>query len=197
MKNLLTVAFVFMLIAALFGGAQKTNADLSADRKQAWIQSVLREKDSSINSTDYIFYCTGHHGIIWSLITSDSGTFHIYNGTTRHYHDTVDQSYLTDTLSFIENNIRIITWGLDSLACSAQLILPSNAESYSPIYDELYVVKDGNIVFNYNNREDIYAGSDSIQFNKKLRSLSFLMLWLAAPSLRNYMPIPNDKEFIE
>ncbi|MDE6854018.1 MAG: hypothetical protein K2J38_03075 [Muribaculaceae bacterium] len=175
----------------LFVKAQSANTDSTIENRQAWIQSLLSEHGNPINCNDYIFYCTGHHGIIWSLITSDSSGISLYNGTTRKHIDYGNQR-IPDTLSFIKNNIKTISWGIDSLPNTAQLFVPFINSVYNPIYCELDVIKDGNISFSYNNAEVFYNGADSIDFRNKLNKLTFLMLWLAAPSIRQYLPCPSD-----
>lgn len=196
MKNLITIILIVLIISISFVGVQSTNAESTIEERETWIQSVLSEQGKYINSNDYIFYCTGHHGIIWSLITSDSSKIHLYNGTTREHIDYKNQR-IPDTLTFIMNNIITITWGLDSLAKAEQLFAPLRNEVYNPIYNELDIIQDGKMVFNYNDREHYYTGSDSINFNNNLNKLKFLMFWLAAPSCRPYMPIPGDTLLIK
>lgn len=175
----------------LFTKAQSTNTDSTIDNRQAWIQSLLGGHGNPINCNDYIFYCAGHHGIIWSLITSDSLGISLYNGTTRKHIDYENQS-IPDTLSFIKNNIKTIRWGIDSLSNAAQSLTPLKNRVYNPIYNELYIIKDGNLSFSYNDSNVFYNGADSIEFHNKLNKLAFLMLWLAVPSGRPYLPLPGD-----
>lgn len=191
MKSLIPIVLVILISSMLIVNAQSTNADCTIDKEQAWIQSLLSEHNESINSNDYIFFCTGHHGIIWSLIASDSSEIHLYNGTTRKHLDYPNQS-IPDTLTFINNNIMTITWGTDSLAKAAQSLTPLRNEVYSPIYHQLYIIKNGKVVFSYNDREDSYTGTDSTNFHDNLSKLTFLMLWLAAPSCRPFLPLPGD-----
>lgn len=191
MKSLITTALFILIISKLFVNAQSANTDSVIDEQQTWIKSLLSEQGKSINSHNYIFYCTGHHGIVWSLIASDSSGIYLYNGTTRNHIDYANQS-IPDTLSFIRNNIKTITWGIDSLANTAQLITLLKNDVYNPIYSELYIIKDGNIAFCDNGAEVFYNGSDSTKFYYNLNKLNFLMLWLAAPSCRSYLPRPGD-----
>ncbi len=139
----------------------------------------------------YIVYCTGHHGIIWSLIGSDSLGIFLNNGSTRNHIEFFDDG-LSDSLSFIKDNIKTIKWGFDSLSNFAHLLKPLDETTYKPIYNQLYIIKDGNMTFHYNNSRQYYAGSDSIQFQNKFSILVFLMLWLATPTCRPYMPLPKD-----
>lgn len=175
----------------LFVKALFANTSFTKDNRQTWLDSLLIEHDNSKKSNDYIFYCTGHHGIIWSLVVLDSLGISLYNGTTRKHIDYTNQNIL-DTLSFIKNNIKTICWGFDSLPYNAHLLKPSNSRVYNPMYNELYIVKDGNISFNYNDAIFFYSGVDSISFHNKLNKLTFLMLWLASPTIRPYLPLPND-----
>ena len=154
---------------------------------------VPKNEDKSFNSGDYLFHCSGHHGIIWSLIASDSSRIHLYNGTTRKHIEHANL-YSFDTLSFINDNINTINWGIDSLDNAAQALTPLNDEAYNPIYNELYIIKENKIVFCSNNA-DYYSGPDSTIFNHHLSKLSYLMYWLAAPSCRPYLPVPCDTIF--
>lgn len=187
MKSLIATALFSLIISILFVSAQSTMSDSTIDSRQQWIKSLLSEQCKSLNTSNYIFYCSGHHGIIWSLITSDSSGIHLYNGTTRTHIDYMNQS-ISDTLSFINNNLKTITWGLDSLDNTNHLITPLKDGVYKPIYNELDIIKDGNISFSYNDTKDYYSGTDSTKFNK----LIYLMRWLAAPSSRSYLPPPGD-----
>lgn len=191
MKKLISSIFFLSIISMLFVKAQLTNTNFTIDNRQTWIESLLNEHEKSINSNDYIFYCTGHHGIIWSLIVSDSLGISLYNGTTRNHIDYSNQN-IPDTLSFIKNNIKTICWGIDSLTNNAHLLTPLKNRVYNPIYYELYIIKDGNLSFSYNDAKVFYSGADSINFQNKLNKLAFLMLWLAAPSSRPYLPLPSD-----
>ena len=187
----LPIIIAFMLfLSAFFCSTLSANDDYAVGQEQLWIQSILEKHDESISSNNYIFYCTGHHGVIWSLITFDSAEIRFYNGTTRHY---IDTSYTVplDTLLFIKDNVKTITWGYDSLAIAAKSMRPLERTEYSPFYNELYVIKDGKMLFRLNNAIS-YAGQDSIGFNRKLNRLKLLMLGLAAPSLRPYLPSSYD-----
>lgn len=193
MRSLLILFIYISLGSVLFGAAQSIIAEDSSDSRLSWIESLLDDEDKSFNSGDYLFYCSGHHGIIWSLIASDSSRIHLYNGTTRKHIEHANL-YSFDTLSFINDNINTINWGIDSLDNAAQALTPLNDEAYNPIYNELYIIKENKIVFCSNNA-DYYSGPDSTIFNHHLSKLSYLMYWLAAPSCRPYLPVPCDTIF--
>lgn len=191
MMKFLLYSFVTILFGSvLFDTAQSVVADNNKDKHQLWIQSLLDKEYESIDSNDYLFYCTGHHDIIWSVIARDSSKIYLCNGPTRNYlKHTFDNQI--DTLVFIENNIATIKWGFDSLAKTAQLFTPVKMENYNPIYNELDVTKNHITVFRHNSI-DYYSGPDSANFNNNLNKLSYLMLWLAIPSCRQYLPTPCD-----
>lgn len=190
MRSLLILFIYISLGSVLFGAAQSIIAEDSSDSRLSWIESLLDDEDKSFNSGNYLFYCSGHHGIIWSLIASDSSRIHLYNGTTRKHIEHANL-YSFDTLSFINDNINTINWGIDSLDNAAQALTPLNDEAYNPIYNELYIIKENKIVFCSNNA-DYYSGPDSTIFNHHLSKLSYLMYWLAVPSCRPYLPVPCD-----
>lgn len=196
MKKLISSIFFLSIISMLFVKAQLTNTNFTIDNRQTWIESLLNEHGKSINSNDYIFYCTGHHGIIWSLIVSDSLGISLYNGTTRNHIDYANHN-IPDTLSFIKNNSKTICWGIDSLSNNAHLLKPLKNRVYNPIYYEIDIIKDGNLSFSYNDAKVFYNGADSINFQNKLNKLAFLMLWIASPSIRPYLPQPSDTLFLK
>lgn len=186
MKNLL-VALLFVVFASVVVGAeQSTTTESTDDAQHSWTRPFLKQDYS-----DYIFYCTGHHGMIWSIITLDSsGIVDLHNGTTRTHIEYVD-SGLTDSISFIKDNINTIMWGFDSLANAARLLTPVKKKDYTPIYDALYVVKNHKTVFALDDAA-CYSGGDSAHFNYKLGKLQYLMYWLASPIVREYVPRPYD-----
>lgn len=197
MKGLLYTVVFILIVCPLFSLAHTINADdTNVDDQEVWIQSLLKGQNLSIKDNDYLFYCTGHHGIIWSLIISDSSGINLYSGTTRNNIELSENS-LPDSLSFIKDNIKTIDWGLDSLLNAAQLLVPIKKATYNPIYSQLYVKKDGKLTFTYSNQYGFYAESDSIEFHNNLSKLVYLMYWLASPSVRSYLPIPNDVRSME
>ena len=139
---------------------------------------------------DHIYYASGHHGYNWSKIYHDSTGWHLTNGTTRNWPDQkMFQSF--DTISLIEANIKTIQWGLDSLWKEAKQLRPLDREIYTPFFTELNIIRHNDTVFSLGNAEK-FLGKESEIFNPKLQKLMFLMLWLASPSIREYLPTPND-----
>lgn len=193
MKSLRVSFLIVFVVSVLLNMAQSTVIDSISCNRQSWIQSILEKEGKSINSNDYLFYYTGHHGKRWSLITLDSSGIYLYNGTTRDHIPTDDYG-LFDTLSFLKNNIDPITWGFDSLAIAAQLLMPLKNNCYKPVYNELYAVKNNKVVFILNG-VDYFCGPDSARFNSNLDRLLYIMYWLATPSSRPYLPVPGDTLF--
>lgn len=191
MRYLLPSFIILLLHSILFVEAQSTSANIHpVDSRQKWIQSILREHSKPIKSNDYIFYCTGHHGINWSLIANDSSGIYLYNGSTRK-RIKYDDSALQDSLSFINDNILTIKWGFDSLANAANFLKPLKTDVYNPVYQQIYLIKDNKLVLSYNDIDDYYAAPDSVRFNSNIHKLVYLMFWLSAPSARPYMPVPQ------
>lgn len=189
--------FLSMLFIPFLFVNSSTNASWNINGNEGkWIQTIVGEQNMSLQHNDYIFYCTGHHGIIWSLITYDSLGIFLHNGTTRKHIEFSDYG-LSDSLSFINDNIQTIIWGFDTLSNFAHLLKPLEDTIYNPIYNQLYVIKAGNITFRYNDCLQYYVGSDSIQFHRKFSKLVFLMLWLASPTNRPYLPLPNDSLLLQ
>lgn len=196
MRRLLTIFLFLLFISILFVNNSTIANCRTNDKHNTWLQAIVGEQNISLQHKDYILYCTGHHGIIWSLIASDSLGIFLHNGTTRKHVEFYDCG-LSDSLSFINDNIQTIMWGLDSLSNFAHLLKPLEKATYNPIYNQLYVIKDGKITFCYNNGRQYYAGTDSIQFHSNLNKLVFLMLWLASPTSRPYLPLPSDSLLIK
>lgn len=192
MRILLYVFCFFPITSNFFVKAQNVIGDYSFDNREPdWIKEVIDAQDKPIKSKDFIFYCTGHHGINWSLIALDSSGISLYNGTTRKLIE-YSNPCLEDTLSFVRDNFESLSWGFDSLAYSNQFVIERTTDVYSPIYNQLYLIKDNELTFSYNDNSNYYIGADSIKFHHNLSRLEYLLFWLAAPSARPYMPIPND-----
>lgn len=138
----------------------------------------------------YLFYIAGHHGKMWSKIVVDSAGFHISNGTTKDWID-MDSIHPFDTLSFLKDNAKNIEWGFDSLLPESEQLKVVIDDTYNPLFYELSLVINGKIAFS-NNPNKNYVGSNSDMFNQKLDALMYLMQWIAYPSLRQFMPVPND-----
>ncbi len=190
MKSLPISAFLIFFVSVLLNAMQPAKADSLSTTSQRWILSALGEPDKPISSDAYLFYCTGHHGMVWSAITRDSSFIHLYNGTTRT-HIEYPIYELDDTLSFIKNNIRTINWAFDSMASAARFLTPVDREVYITVYTGLYLVKEDSTEFHTNDVAR-FSGPDSASFNDRFKKLNYLMLWLAMPSGRQYMPIPCD-----
>lgn len=190
MKNLPKLLVLLFLLPVLFNIDQNASGKGLADNNCSWIQSLLNTQDTSTNCNNCIFYCTGHNGMIWSLITLDSSEIHIFNGTTRRHIEKPDNNPFNSS-KLIENNINTITWAFDSLECYSKLLTPLKNGTYNPVYSELSIIKDGNTVFSYKNSE-YYCDPNNKNFNCKLEQILFLMYWLAAPSSRPYLRTPSD-----
>lgn len=154
------------------------------------IQTFLEYNNKSVGQSNYIFYLTGHDGMLWSLITLDSASINLFNGATT-INLQREEYHAIDTLAFIASNRRTINWGIDSLADLGGLLIPITDESYNPFHTELYVIKDNKIVFHFDNEEH-FVEPDSISHNSRLEKLLYLMNWLALPSCREYLPNPTD-----
>nr|MBD5376723.1 hypothetical protein [Bacteroides sp.] len=191
MRRLLPIIIFLLFFSILFVNSSTIANNITNDKEDTWIQAIVGEQNISMQHNDFILYCTGHHGIIWSLIAYDSLGIFLHNGTTRNHVEFSDCG-LSDSLSFINDNIKTIMWGFDSLSNFAHLLKPLEETTYNPIYNQFYVIKDGNITFRYNDRRQYYAGSDSIQFHGNFSKLAFLMFWLASPTCRPYLPLPSD-----
>ncbi|MDE5880275.1 MAG: hypothetical protein K2H60_00965 [Muribaculaceae bacterium] len=167
-----------------------------ADKNESLVDNRIEgllDDDSRnfISGKPFVFYSIGHHGQIWALICKDSTGFRIYNGTTRHWLKS-EKSDLLDTLSFIENNRITLKWTFDSLSSATKRMKPVDQKVYNPLSYELILYDHRNIPVFIDNDAVFYSGSDSVNFNRHINKLSYLMFWLAAPSARKHLPIPND-----
>lgn len=173
----------------ILSGMAQSIADKNDDKSLLWIKSILNDRTKSIDNSQYLFYYTGHHGIIWSMALSDSSGIHFFNGTTRKPIEKPEQ-YSFDTIAFVKDNLKSFTWGLDSLADAAKLVTQTKDHTYNPIYNVLYVVKDNKRIFTLDNNGN-FSGPNGAEFNIKLKKLLYLMFWLAAPDCRSYAPIQS------
>lgn len=191
MKNLITALLLILIIPMLFVNAQSMNTDYDNERELTMIKSLLEKKGIKINCSDYIFYYIGDYRIPWSMMTMDSIGINIYHGTMRERDDSEDPT-IPDTLSFIKDNIKTITWGFDSLVDFGQFSPLEKELPYNKSYYVLYIVKDGKIFFVNDTRKVYYSGAEDSMFWENFKNLSYLMFWLAYPDLHPYMPVPSD-----
>ncbi|WP_289731959.1 hypothetical protein [uncultured Duncaniella sp.] len=188
MKNFSVFVFVVYLLLIL---TTIFSLPITANNyKKSHPSTPLSRIPTDSNNQDFIFYRTGHHGYVWSKVYRDTSGLLLSNGTTRNWND--QQTWQPfDTLRFIERNTPTIIWGLDSLWKEAKQLKPLSKQTYNPIYTELYIIRNNDTLFTLGDAEK-FLGKDSEIFNPKLQKLMFLMLWLASPSIREYLPTPND-----
>lgn len=190
----LRIIFIYIFAISIVLSIAQSSVGKGTDARLYRMQTLLNEKGLTIDDNDYIFFCTGHHGLIWSLIARDSSGIQLYNGTTRKQMIEPDSVEL-DSMSFVNNNIKTIEWGLDSVTDDAKLLTLIQSEEYSPIYEEIFTVKNGEIIFSiFRNGREQYVGTDSVRFDNNIKKLSYMMLWLASPSIRTYLPTPCDTQ---
>ena len=179
------VVYLLLILTNIFSSPIAAN-----NHKEPHSFTPLSGTSPDSNNQDFIFYCTGHHGHIWSKVYRDSTGLHLSNGTTRNWnYQQACQPF--DTLRFIGNNTQTIIWGLDSLWKEAKQLEPLLKQTYNPISTELYIIRNNDTLFTLEDAEK-YIGRNSKVFNINLQKLMFLMLWLASPSIREYLPTPND-----
>lgn len=187
MKSL-RIAFVIVLVTVLIVSISPYSiAETEPPSNREWLEALLKEEYQEFNDSNFIFYFTGHHGLIWSAISLDSIGLKIYNGTTRQIQPT---PVILDTLKFQEKNIATIKWGFDTLANEVELLQPHKREIYSPFYNVLYIVKDNEIVFKLDDDTDYFEGVNNSDFIFNLNKLVYLMYWIASPSIRPLIPEP-------
>ena len=135
---------------------------------------------------DFLYYSTGHHGVVWSLVYREAGSYRMRIGTTRGNNQVMNAEF--DTVAFLNANGTLLAWGLDTLPVIAKKMTPQYRTVYWPIYESLYSLnaKTGDEFFSDNAIG--YSGPDSVAFNEKFTKLNMLMYWLAAPEVRQVIP---------
>ena len=187
MKSILSNLIIIWILLCPFLCSSKSGSTFSRNEDSLSILNIPIENN---RDSCEIFYYTGHHGIIWSRILLDSTGLTLSNGTTRKFmKESIRIPF--DTLQLIDNNKNIIFWGFDSLSDQSKQYQPVQDTVYSPLYTELFVIRNGDTIFNLN-RVRIFAGMDCDGFNQRLHKLRYLMMWLSEPSSRPYLPIPSD-----
>lgn len=141
--------------------------------------------DSVTNITEgkkFLFYIKGHHGHIWSLVVPEKNRYILVSGNTRN------NDCRIDTLSI---DASILKWGLDTMSLHCHKMKPVKNLSYLPFYERLVLFSSQKeIVFDCSDT-NLFSGTDSITFNKKLYNLKYFMYWLSVPEeIQEKLPTP-------
>ncbi len=191
MRNILTS----LLIVSILWGMISVVSPLYSHPLNEGEKQLLHARNILLpDSSDCIFFSFGYHGRNWSIIISDSSGLKIHNGTTMSY---PESSYvLHDTARIINDNIRIIKWGLDTLPILSDVMKPNiKKENFGGVFGwGLEVARQGDVCFEKYNYNSNYSGPDSIAFNEKLGGLWSLMFWIAFPDRKRLPFFPNDSK---
>lgn len=180
MKKLILLFFI--LLESVFAYSFQT----ATIENQSVPQTVRDSLKVEMVGKDFLYYSTGHHGVVWSLIYREAGSYRMRIGTTREYNQVMNAEF--DTVAFLNANGKLLAWGLDTLPVIAKKMKPQHRTVYWPIYESLYSLnaKTGDEFFSDNAIG--YSGPDSVAFNEKFTKLNMLMYWLAAPEVRQVIP---------
>lgn len=179
------VSLIFVLVFGLFCFPNNVlhdegafDCELNNRADEIISQCKLYDK---INQKQFLFYCTGHVGIVWSIVVREDVGYLVYYGNTS------DEFVATDTIGQCNE---IIQWGFDSLYLEAKTMKMKKINEYSPVKNVLEVYDDNcqRVFADYD--MVIYGGYNSEIFNEKLRRLKYMMFWLSAPEIRNFSPSP-------
>jgi len=147
---------------------------------------------STIDNKPIILYMAGHHAHIWSIIIKNDEKFQALSGRVNSYGENIIskpiESNLFDSVAFFSKYKHLLLWGFDSLTIEVQRMKPIKKNVYNPIYSSLFVFPLNTAPSFDLNDAVTFAGPDSIEFNKKIDSLSLLMYWIAEPLIRPYTP---------
>lgn len=180
MKKLILLFFI--LLESVFANSFQT----AAIENQPATQTVRDSLKVEMVGKDFLYYSTGHHGVVWSLVYREAGSYRMRIGTTRGNNQVMNAEF--DTVAFLNANGKLLAWGLDTLPVIAKKMTPQHRTVYWPIYESLYGLnaKTGDEFFSDNAIG--YSGPDSVAFNEKFTKLNMLMYWLAAPDVRQVLP---------
>ena len=191
-RRYIFVAIIGLILPFFFNGLASDCKDLNDIHFQS-IKSIIGDSVFSdlIDGKDAIIYYTGHHGIVWSMITYDAEEYRLYNGSTRDWDNQLAMIPI-DTTKFVKDNSISLKWAFDSLTSEVANMVPCRRMDYNPIYNELLFIHNDSIVFRLNNTKN-FSGDDSIGLNRKIHLLVFTMYWLASPTIREYITIPSSR----
>ena len=180
MKKLILLFFILLESVFAFSFHSATIENQSVP------QTVRDSLKVEMVGKDFLYYSTGHHGVVWSLIYREAGSYRMRIGTTRGNNQVMNVEF--DTVAFLNANGKLLAWGLDTLPVIAKKMTPQHRTVYWPIYESLYSLnaKTGDEFFSDNAIG--YSGPDSVAFNEKFTKLNMLMYWLAAPEVRQVIP---------
>ena len=138
-----------------------------------------------VDTSEYIFFASGHHGYIWSRIVREANDISIFHGVTGRQNDYVEKS----TYQLSDSEKQLIYWAFDSLPAHRDNLRPKESV-YSPINTAWEILRNEEQLFLKDQRQD-YAGPDSVETNKKIQQIEYLMYYISSPALQQYLPEPR------
>lgn len=180
MKKLILLFFVFM--GSVFAYSFQTHTIENQPVPRNIRDSIKME----MSGKDFMYYSIGHHGVVWSLIYREAGSYRMRIGAAQESNVVLNAEF--DTAAFFKTNAKLLAWGLDTLPVIAKGMTPQYRKEYWPIYESLYSLnmKTGDEFVSDNAIG--FSGPDSLVFNEKFTKLNLLMYWLAAPEVRQVIP---------
>lgn len=140
---------------------------------------------------DYVFMFTGHLGLIWSMISSDSSGYNLFHGHTVGI-PPEDSKLSIDTANFISRHIRTIKWALDTLPGDTLNLTPIE-KKYGQTFFHIYIHKESGELVTIRD-EMTFKGKDKKIANDKLEKLRRMLYWMAVPGFMKhfYDQLPDD-----
>lgn len=183
---LVIMIFGMTLMSSNFcNSAGSDNADLNfiCRHLSDSVQSIIVDKPA-------IVYTCGHNAHVWSVIVKRDDGYKVLAGRVspegvNKIYDS-KESNMFDTVALMTKYKPLMAWAIDSLPLQAQLMKSINKYEYNPLHPSLNVIPYGSELSYHSDVDVVFAGPDSVEFNRKINALSALMVWLAEPLFRPY-----------
>lgn len=135
-----------------------------------------------IEGKKFLYYITGHHGHIWSLVVSEKDRYICVSGNTRNNDCRIDTIHVEAS---------VLKWGLDTMDLYCHKMEPIENTTYWPFYERLVLSSSKKEIIFDSIDTNSYVGTDSVTFNNKLNELKYFMYWIAVPEVvRRKLPTP-------
>ncbi len=184
---------VATIVTALLFSLNSPNSNSSNNSDLNFLKRTIPDSVlTMIEDKPMILYMTGNHAHLWSAIIKNDRSFLAMNGRIDSQGKNTIANYLEsnniDSLALFSRYQDLILWGLDSLPSEVKRMVCKKSQVNTLFYQTINIIQTKPQSSYQSDTNVIFSGNDSIGFNKKFKSLSYLMFWLAEPLVRPYSP---------
>ena len=185
MKSLFIVFILIIIFQLRASKSSQQDCETKMDDKEFFLSlnNINDTISDIINNKKFLYYITGHHGHIWSIVIPQNDYYILYAGDTR------SNRFRCDT---ILTNDSALIWGMDSLPLYCHEMKPIHRDIYWPFYKRITLFSaDKEKIYDYS---DVigFDGVDNESFNIKYNRLLYYMYYHATPpEIQAKLPVPK------